>query len=134
MSGTCRAGLHAGRHTIWLIKIFVVDAVNAERAFFHHAFGVVIFPCAIGASPGAELAADAGFGIDQHNAIFLALVAGTGWADGDASRVFAMQTRTRHVNNARVGTALFLHFIAMNAIEPGAHGFGRARFGISQGC
>jgi hypothetical protein len=43
----------------------VVDAIHAERAFLHHAVIVVVFPRAVGAGPGTQLAADAGVGLTR---------------------------------------------------------------------
>src|SRR3546814_10018928 len=53
------AGGDAGRHAIDLLQVLVVDAVEAERAFLHHADVFVELARAVGAGPGAELAADA---------------------------------------------------------------------------
>src|SRR3546814_8385723 len=50
-----------------------------------------VYARAVGAGPGAQLAADAGVGVDQHDAVLGALVGGPGRADGDAGRVVAVQ-------------------------------------------
>ena len=44
---------HARGHTIDLFKVFVIDTINAERAFLHHALGLIKFTGAIGAGPSA---------------------------------------------------------------------------------
>src|SRR3546814_15894653 len=50
-----------------------------------------VYARAVGAGPGAQLAADAGVCVDQHDAVLGALVGGAGRADGDAGRVVAVQ-------------------------------------------
>ena len=52
----------------------VVDAVDAQRALLHHLFLLVHFARAVGAGPGAVLAADALVVVDQHDAVLGALV------------------------------------------------------------
>ena len=47
----------------------VVDAVDAERAFLHDACIVVELARAIGAGPGAQLAADAEILVDEDDAV-----------------------------------------------------------------
>ena len=64
-----RAGAHAGRHAILRRERLVVDAVDAQRAFLHHAVVVVVLARAVRAGPGAQLAADAGVRIDQDDAV-----------------------------------------------------------------
>src|SRR5690606_18406804 len=92
-----RTGLHAGRLPRGLGNALVVDAVDAERAFLHHALDRAVFAGAVGAGPGAELAADALVLVDQHDAVLGALVAGAGRADGDAGRGVAVQAGAREV-------------------------------------
>jgi hypothetical protein len=77
---------------------------------------VVIFSCTVRAGPGAEFAADAGFRIDENNAVFLAFVTGTRRANGNAGGVFTMQARARHVDDAGIISALLFDFIAVDAI------------------
>ncbi len=100
MARTGRAGAHAGGQAVLRLQVLVVDAVDAERAFLHHAVAVVVFARAIGTGPGAQLAADAGVRVDQHDAVFGALVGGAGRADGDAGRRFAMQAGAREMHGA----------------------------------
>src|SRR5204862_7167397 len=69
-----RAGAHAGGDAILRREAFVIDAVDAQRAFLHHAVIVIILARAVGAGPRTQLAADAGVGIDQHDAVRRALV------------------------------------------------------------
>ena len=57
MTGTGRAGNDTGGFAFALFEVFVVDAVNAQRAFFHHPVIGIVFPGAIGAGPGAVLGA-----------------------------------------------------------------------------
>src|SRR3546814_4670459 len=50
--------------------------------------------------------------VDQHNAVFLALVDGARWATGDAARVQAMLAQARQVHHERVfelAVNVFLH-------------------------
>src|SRR5215467_2830772 len=56
-------GAHARRDTILRRESFIIDTIDAERALFHRAVVVVVLPRAIGAGPGAQLAADASVGI-----------------------------------------------------------------------
>ena len=130
MARARRAGLHAGGDAVFGLQVVVVNAVDAERAFLHHAVAVVIFARAIGAGPGTEFAADAGFGIDQHDAVFGALVGCAGGADGDAGRRFAMEAGARKMHDAGIVPALFLHFIAMDAVQPHAGGIGAIRIAV----
>src|SRR5690606_32008398 len=102
------------------------DAVNAERALLHHARIVVELPRAIGAGPGAELAADTEIGIHQHDAVALALVGGAGRADGDAGRLFAVQAGAWEVHGAAIGA--FAGLVTVHAVEP--HAARRRAIGI----
>ena len=113
-----RAGAHAGRNAILRREGLVVDAVDAQRAFLHHAVVVVVLARAVGAGPGAQLAADAGVGIDQHDAVRRALVGGAGRADGDAGRRLAMQTGAREMHGA--ARRAVAHLVGVHAVEPGA--------------
>ena len=96
-----RARHDAGRLAVLLGEMVVVDAVDAQRAFLHHAGIVVELARAIGAGPGAQLAADADRLVDQHDAVLGALVGGAGRADGDAGRLLAMQAGFREMHGAR---------------------------------
>ena len=80
MTCTGGAGAHAGRGSVDLWQVLVIDPVNAEGAFLHDPFGLIKFARAIGAGPGAKAAPDAVLFIDQHDAIFDTLVAGAGRA------------------------------------------------------
>src|SRR5689334_3032184 len=122
MPGTHRAGGDTSGHTVFRREGLVVDAVDAERAFLHHAFGDVELSGAIRAGPGAELAADALVLIDQHDAVRRALERGTGRADGDARRCLAMETRAREVHGATGGTLSRLE--GVDTVEPDAVGLG----------
>src|SRR3546814_7191368 len=84
VAGTGRTGRHAGRHPVDLLQILVVDAVDAQRALLHHAVGMVVFPRSVGAGSGAQLAADAAVGVDEDDAVLLALVAAPGRTIGRA--------------------------------------------------
>src|SRR5690606_30396178 len=96
-----RADLHAGRFALGLWQVLVVDAVDAERAFLHHALDLAVLARAVGAGPRAQLAADAFVLVDQHDAVLGALVAGAGRAHGDAGRRLAVQARAREVQRDR---------------------------------
>ena len=99
-----RAGAHAGGNAVLRRRCLVIDAVDAQRALLHHAVAVVVLARAVRAGPGAQLAADAGVGIDQHDAVLGALEGGAGRADGDAGRLLAMQARAREMHGAARGT------------------------------
>src|SRR5262245_24808879 len=122
MPRTRGARLHASRDAILLGKILIVDAVDAERAFLHHAMVVVIFARTIGTGPGTELAADAGLGIDQHDAVLGPLIGGACRAHGNASRFLAMEAGAREMHDARLLILCALHLIAMDTVEPGSLG------------
>jgi len=128
------AGAHAGRFAILKGEILVVDAINAERAFFHHAMVIVVFPGAIGASPGAQFAADAGVGIDEHDAVLGTLVGRTRRADRYAGRILAMKARAREMHDVRVGlhTRFAKRFIGVDAIEPGSQRVGIIGISVAQ--
>ena len=113
-----RAGRDAGRHALLFRQVLVVDAVDAQRAFPHHALVLVELARAVGAGPGAQLAADADVGVDQHDAVFGALVAGAGGTDGDAGRVLAMQAGAGEVHRAAVRAGA--GFVGVHAVEPDA--------------
>src|SRR5713101_2080569 len=116
MAGTDRAARDAGRLPILGGEVLVVDPVDAQRAFLHHAGVVVEFAGAIGASPGAQLAADADRLVDQHDPVLGALVGGARRAHGDAFRLIAMQTRFREVNRPSTLPVAFLERV--DAVEP----------------
>jgi hypothetical protein len=91
MARADRAGRDAGRHALALGQVLVVDTVNAERTLLHDAVVVVEFARSVRAGPGAQLAADAGVGIYQHDAVLDALVRGAGRAHLDTGRLLAVQ-------------------------------------------
>ena len=100
VAGAGRAGAHAGGDAVDLGNVWVVNAIDAEGAFLHHARRPVHLAGAVGAGPGAEAAADAVVLVDQHDAVLGALVAGAGGADGDARGVGAVQAGLREVDDA----------------------------------
>src|SRR5690606_20371239 len=110
------AGTHAGRNAVLRLQRFVIDAVDAQRAFLHDAVGVVVLARAIGAGPGAELAADACVRVDQHDAVLGPLVGGAGRADGHAGGRLAVQAGAREVH--RPARRPLAHLVAMDAVEP----------------
>jgi hypothetical protein len=112
-------GAHAGRLAVFGLQVLVVDAVNAERTLFHHAIVGVVFARAVRARPRAQLAADADVRVDQHDAVFGALVAGAGRAHGHAGRRFAVQARAREMQCAAV--LALAGFVAVDAVEPRPH-------------
>src|SRR3546814_5224103 len=124
VAGAGRAGRHAGRHAAAGVQVLVVDLVDAERALLHDADVGIVFARAVGAGPGAQLAADAGVGVDQHDAVLGALVGGPGRADGDAGRVVAVQAGLGEVHRAAVAVVGH-HLEAVDAVEPDAE-IGRA--------
>src|SRR3712207_3487004 len=98
---------------------------DAERALLHHARVLVHLPRAVGAGPGAEAAADAGLGVDQHDPVLGALVGGAGRADGDAGGVLAVEAGPREVDGAP--PIALAGFVGVDAVEPhalGARGVG----------
>src|SRR5204863_8211442 len=86
---------------------------------------------AVGARPGAQLAADAGVGIDQHDAVLRALEGGAGGADGEAGGLLARQARAREVH--RAARRALANFVAVHAIEPGAMGIGAVTVLVGEG-
>src|SRR5215510_3924014 len=112
------AGAHAGWDAVFLCKVFVVNPVDAQRALLHDAVAVVIFARAIGAGPRAQLAADAGLGVDQHDAVLGTLEGRPRGAHGDARRLLAMQARAREVHRTARRTLAYL--VAVHTVEPGA--------------
>ena len=120
MPRTRRAGGDAGRHALLFGEVLVVDAVDAQGAFAHHALVFVELARAIRAGPGAQLAADADIGVDQDDAVFRALVAGAGGTDGDAGRVLAVQAGAGEVDGAAVGAGA--GFVGVHAVQPDAVG------------
>jgi hypothetical protein len=118
VAGVHRAGGDAGRLALLDGQVLVVDAVDAKRAFLHHAADDVELARAIGAGPGAQPAADAQILVDQHDAVLGALVGGAGGAHGDAVGLGAVQARAREVDGARSRAVVDL--VAVDAVEPGA--------------
>ena len=100
----------------------VVDAVDAQRAFAHDVLDRVELAGAVGAGPGAQAAADAQLGVDQHDAVLDALVGGAGRADRDAGGLGAVQAGAGEVDGA--AAALLARLEAVDAVEPGAFRLG----------
>src|SRR5262249_55710550 len=113
-----RAGRNAGRNALVLPEVLVIDAVDAERAFLHHSAVLVELACAVGTSPGAQLASDAEVRIDQHDAVLGALVGGAGRAHGHAVGLLAVIAILRDIDGAAV--LAFAEFERVHAIEPHA--------------
>ena len=130
MAGAGRAGGDAGRHAILGRDVVVVDAVDAERAFFHHADIGVEFARSIGAGPTAELAADAFVLVDQHYAVRRALVGRAGRADRDAGGRLAMQAGAREVHRAPAHIRRV--FVRVDAVEPDAVDVAAVRIDVGQ--
>src|SRR5690348_5233950 len=118
MAGRNRAGGNAGRDAGMFVQRLVVDLVDAERAFLHDADVVIVFARAIGAGPGAELAADALALIHQDDAVLRAFVRSAGRANGHAGRRFAMQAGAGEMHRAAVGAVA--RFESVDAVEPDA--------------
>src|SRR5277367_2748281 len=98
--------------------VLVVDAIDAERTLAHHAFIFIELARAVRARPGAQLAADTDVGVDQHDAILGALIAGAGGTDGDAGRLLAVQTGPREMHGAAIRPLPRL--VGVHAIQPDA--------------
>jgi hypothetical protein len=123
VAGVHGTGVHAGGLAVSRGDVLVVNPVDAERALLHHAADRVELAGAVGASPGAQPAADAAFLLDQDDAVLLALVGRAGRADGDACRVLAMQAGLGEVNGAAAPGLLALlgaHLVAVHPVQPGA--------------
>src|SRR3546814_10085593 len=90
-----------------------------------------VYARAVGAGPGAQLAADAGVGVDQHDTVLGALVGGAGRADGDAGRVVAVQAGLGKVHRAAVAVVGH-HLEAVDAVEPDAGGIGAVGVAVGQ--
>ena len=119
MARTGGTGADAGGDAIFLGQVLIIDPVDAERAFLHHAFGLVHLARPIRAGPGAKAAADAVRLIHQNNSVLDPLVAGTGGADGDAWCILAMQAgfgKMKELSRA----VRRLHLIAVDTVEKGA--------------
>src|SRR5215813_12150851 len=120
MARSDRAGRDASRHALFFLQVLVVDPIDAQRALLHHADIFIELARAVGARPGAELAADAEILVHQHDAVLGALEGGTGRANGDARRLFAMQTGPWEVHGAAARALARLE--AVDAVEPHARG------------
>src|SRR3546814_7587187 len=81
-------------------------SVDAERALLHRAAVAVELPRAVGAGPGAELAADAEVFVDEDDAVLRPLVGGAGRADGGAGRFLAVQAGFRAVDGTAAAARL----------------------------
>src|SRR5262249_31149401 len=122
---------HAGRDAVERRQMLVVDAVDAQRAFLHYPLAVVVLARTVRAGPGAQLAADAGVGIDEHDAALRALVGCTRRTHGDASRRLAVQARAREVHGPARGA--FAGLVGMDAVQPRAVRVFAVRILIGQG-
>src|SRR5688572_19770187 len=115
-----RAGRDARGHAIYLFQLVVVDAVDAQRAFLHHANVFVKLARAVRAGPGAQLAANAEVLVDQDDAVLSALEGGAGRAHRHAGRLLAMQARLGEMHGAAVRA--LARFEAVDTVEPHARG------------
>ena len=132
MPGPGRAGRDAGRLALGFGQGRIVDAVHAQGALAHGVLDRIDLAGAVGAGPGAQVAADADVGIDQHDAILGALEAGPGRADGDAGRRLAVQAGAGEVDAA----CLFpftAGLIAVYPIEPDAQRLSLIGIDVGQG-
>ena len=122
--GVGRTGQHAGGLALGLGlgQLGVGDAVHAQRALGHHLALFVELAGTVGAGPAAEFAADALVVIDQHTAVFGALVAGAGGAHRHTGRVFAVQAALGKVHGLGVG--VFTYLKGLHPVEKGAVGVG----------
>jgi len=68
VAGVDRAGDHAGRLPFDLFQVLVIDTIDAERTFLHHALVGVELAGSVGAGPGAQFASDAQVFIDENDA------------------------------------------------------------------
>ena len=99
MARAGRASPHTSRFTVFLGQVFIVNPVDAQRAFFHHAGYGVQFPSAIRTSPGTQPATDAIGLVDQNNPVLDPLETRARWTNRDTRRVFAMQTGFRKMHS-----------------------------------
>src|SRR6516165_3135075 len=116
MASADRAHHDTGRLPILGREVLVVDPVNAQGAFLHDAFVGVELARAIGASPGAEFAADADRLVDEHDAVLGTLVGGARRTHRDTRRLLAMQTGFREMDRPRALPLALLE--GMDAVEP----------------
>ena len=91
MSSPGRTGVDAGWLAVIRVQIFVIDAVDAESAFFHHTAVTIELPRAIGAGPGTQFATNTLVFFDQDDAVLAAFVRRPGGADRNTGCVLAMQ-------------------------------------------
>ncbi len=128
----CRAAQNTGRDAVFFIQVFIVDAINTQSAFLHNAFEDVIFPRAIGASPGTEFASNTFVFIHQNDAVGCAFVGRASRANGDAGGILAVEARAREVEApaAAFGRG---HFVAVHPVEPNAVGFCAVGVGVGEG-
>src|SRR6185437_6375243 len=117
---TRRTGRDTGRLALGLRQIPVIDAIDAECAFAHHALFLIEFPRPVGTGPRAELAADADLGVDEHDAVLCALVRGAGRTDRHTEGILAVQAGAGQVHGARASVCG--DFIRMHTVEPHAVG------------
>lgn len=107
---------YASGHTFGFRQAGVVDAVDAQRALLHHAGIFIELARAIRARPGAQLAANTGVGVDQHDAILGAFVGRAGGTDRDAGGFLTVKTGAREIHRAAV--VAFAGLVAVHAVEP----------------
>ena len=117
-----RARHHAGRLSLGLWKGFIIDAVNAQRAFGHHLTVLIKLPDAVRTGPGAVLAANALVIVNQHNAIFLTLVRRSGRTHRDTGWILAMQTGLWKMYGLSAG--INTGFISLYTVEEGPRWIG----------
>ena len=114
------AGSDTSGNLIFNFKMFVINTVNAERAFLHDTFRRVHFSGAIGTGPGAEPAADTPVFIDEDNAVFTALEGSPRGADRHTRGIFTMQAGFREMHHPCISPAA--GFESVNAVQPRADG------------
>src|SRR6266571_2186863 len=63
------ASRHASRNAVPFRQVLVIDPIDAQRAFLHHAAVLVELARAVRTGPRTQLAADAERGIDENDAV-----------------------------------------------------------------
>src|SRR5262245_23568545 len=113
-----RAGPHACGNAVVGGKVLIVDAVDAPRALLHDTVAQVVLARPVRAGPGAQLAADTGVGIDQHDAVLRPFVGGARRAHSDTVGFLAMQARAGKIHGPTLCALASLK--SVDAIKPGA--------------
>src|SRR5271165_2698269 len=108
VAGVDWADHDASRLPILGREVLIVDPVDAQGAFLHDALVGVELARAVGASPRAQLAANADRLVNQHDAVLGPLVGGACRTHGDAGRFLAIQTRFREVDGPGAVALAFL--------------------------